>query len=162
MVKQSSSDRKHPYLVLRDSSNYVTAPSLPSHLHAASQRETNQTVIYKFLIVYTELRVCLIKKKQWLDPGSSGFGENYSSILMKSFSISLFILHLWGLVTYFSGMLREAWTAVLTLHQSAACNMVEIGCILSKDYNLSSAVCACNSCHILWGPGVKQAWTRLQ
>lgn len=62
-----------------------------------------------------------------------------------------------GLVTYFGVILTEAWTAPLTLHQSAACNRVEIGCILSKDYNLSSAVCACNSCHILRGPEVKQA-----
>lgn len=43
------------------------------------------------------------------------------------------------------------------LTNSAARNRVEIGCILSKDCNLSSAVCACNSCHILQGPGVKQA-----
>lgn len=42
-------------------------------------------------------------------------------------------------------------------HQSAACNMVEIGCILSKDCNLSSVVCTCNSRHVLRGPGVKQA-----
>lgn len=54
-----------------------------------------------------------------------------------------------GLVTYFGVIVKEAWTAPLTLHQSAARNRVEIGCILSKDYNLSSAVCACNSCHIL-------------
>lgn len=53
------------------------------------------------------------------------------------------------LVTSFFVILKEVWAAPLTLHQSAACNMVEIGCILSKDYNLSSVVCACNSCHIL-------------
>lgn len=49
---------------------------------------------------------------------------------------------------------REGSIALPTLHQSAVYNRLEIGCILSKDYNLSSAVRACNSCHIL--PGVKQ------
>lgn len=56
--------------------------------------------------------------------------------------------------TYLRVILEEGFA---NQHQSAACNMVEIGCILSKDCNLSSVVCTCNSRHVLRGPGVKQA-----
>lgn len=86
-------------------------------------------------LIKTEWLVC--KTKLWEEENNKHLNENL-------YAVPLILVWYWK-------------TASLTQHQSAARNRVEIGCILSKDCNLSSAVCACNSCHILQGPGVKQA-----